>query len=380
MPVKRIRRAYRSFAIHVYDVPPRMLAFFIFITLALVPLTQPELTILQKLTYMNIIAILAASWDLLVGRTGQISMGHAIFYGVGAYSAALLFKYFGWPAWITIPVSLLVGVGIALAIGLPCLRVKGPYLALVTMALPLAATGFLYYYADIFAADIGIPLNRMFPISIGFRYQYVANYYLSFSLMAISAVIIYKLAASRTGVVFVSILDDELASKACGINVTKYKLMSFAISGLFGSLAGCVQAYFAARVMPSFFDVSISLLPIIVTIVGGIGTIYGPLVGTYIYYLLNEYLFPTIVDYVAPAYSQYTGFISSVVFMLLVIIFVIKWPRGIARAVVDKLEDIEEAREIDEIEKKKVKNSGRWQNALALLRRKVEKREEIGEV
>jgi branched-chain amino acid transport system permease protein len=378
MPVKHIRRAYRSFATHVYDIPPRMLAFLIFITLALVPLTQPDLTILQKLTYINIIAILAASWDLLVGRTGQISMGHAIFYGVGAYSAALLFKYFGWPAWITIPVSLLVGVGIAVAIGLPCLRVKGPYLALVTMSLPLAATGFLFYYSGVFAADIGIPLDRMFPISIGFRGQYVANYYLSFSLMAISAVIIYKIATSKTGVVFVSLLDDELASKACGINVTKYKLMSFAISGLFGSLAGCVQAYFASRVVPTFFDVSISLLPIIVTIVGGIGTIYGPLVGTYVYYLLNEYVFPPIVNYVAPTYSQYTGFISSVIFMSLVIIFVIRWPRGIARAVVDRLADIEEAREIEELDEKKVKRFRGWRDSWASLIQRLKKREEKG--
>ena len=370
MPVKHIRRAYRSFATHVYDVPPRMLAFLIFIILALVPLTQPSLTILQKLTYMNIIAILAVSWDLLVGRTGQISMGHAMFYGAGAYSAALLFKYFGWPVWITIPVSLLVGVGIAVAIGLPCLRVKGPYLALVTMSLPLAASGFLFYYSDVFGADIGIPLDRMFPISIGFRGQYVANYYLSFALMAISAVIIYKIATSRTGVVFVSLLDDELASKACGINVTKYKLMSFAISGLFGSLAGCTQAYFASRVMPSFFDISLSILPIIVTILGGIGTIYGPLVGTYIYVLLNEYVFPPVVDYVAPAYSQYAGFISLVIFMSIVIIFVIRWPRGIARVVVDKLEDIQEPREIEELGKKKEKRFRRWRKALAVLTRR----------
>jgi branched-chain amino acid transport system permease protein len=379
MAFRYIRRAYTSFATHVYDVPPRMLAFLIFIILSLVPLTQLNLAILQKLTYMNIIAILAVSWDLLVGRTGQISMGHAVFYGVGAYGAALLFKYFGWPAWMTIPISLLVSVGIAVAIGLPCLRVKGPYLALVTMSLPLAVTGFLFYFSGVFGADIGIPLNRMFPISIGFRGQFVVNYYLSFILMAISAVIIYRIATSRTGVVFVSLLDDELASKACGINVTKYKLLAFAISGLFGSLAGSVQAYFSSRVAPIYFDVSISLLPIIVTIVGGIGTIYGPLVGTYIYYLLNEYVFPPIVNYVAPQYSQYTGFIGSVVFMSIVIIFVIRWPRGIARAIVDKLADIQEPREIEELEKKKVKRSRQWRNALASLTRRLRKRKEKGE-
>jgi branched-chain amino acid transport system permease protein len=356
-----------------------MLAFLIFIILSLVPLTQLDLGILQKLTYMNIIAILAISWDLLVGRTGQISMGHAVFYGVGAYGAALLFKYFGWPAWMTIPISLLVGVGIAVAIGLPCLRVKGPYLALVTMSLPLAVTGFLFYFSDVFGSDIGIPLPRMFPSSIGFRNQYVANYYLSFILMAISAVIIYRIATSKTGVVFVSLLDDELASKASGINVTKYKLMAFAISGLFGSLAGCVQAYFSTRVAPIYFDVSISLLPIIVTIVGGIGTIYGPLVGTYIYYLLNEYVFPAIANTIAPQYSQYTSFISSIVFMSIVIIFIIRWPRGIARAIVDKLADIQEPREIEESENKKVKRSRQWSNAIAFITRRLRKTKEKSE-
>jgi branched-chain amino acid transport system permease protein len=203
MSVKYLRRAYTSFATHVYDVPPRMLALLILIIFSIIPLTSLNLTILEQLTYANMIAILALSWDLLVGRSGQISMGHALFYGVGAYSAALLFQYFGWPVWMTIPLTLLVGVGIAVAIGLPCLRVKGPYLALVTLSLPLAVTGFLFYYSGVFGADIGIPLPRMFPISIGFRGQYVANYYLSFFLMAISALIIYKIATSRTGVVFV---------------------------------------------------------------------------------------------------------------------------------------------------------------------------------
>jgi branched-chain amino acid transport system permease protein len=146
--------------------------------------------------------------------------------------------------------------------------------------------------------------------------------------------------------------------------------MSFAISGLFGSLAGCAQAYFASRVMPSFFDISLSILPIIVTILGGIGTIYGPLVGTYVYVLLNEYVFPPVVGYVAPAYSQYAGFISLVIFMSIVIVFVIKWPRGIARVVVDKLEDIQEPREIEEFEKKKEKRFRRWRNALAVLTRR----------
>jgi branched-chain amino acid transport system permease protein len=371
MPVKYLRRAYRSFATHVYDVPPRMLAFLILIILSLIPLTGLSLDKLGILTSANVIAILAVSWDLLVGRSGQISMGHAIFYGAGGYGAALLFRYFGWPVWMTIPISLLISVGIAVIVGIPCLRVKGPYLALVTLALPLAATGFLFYYSDVFGGDIGIPLTRIFPLSLGYVGQFVANYYLSLSLMAISALVVYKIASSRTGVVFVSLLDDELASKACGINVTKYKLMAFAISGLFGSLAGCVQAYLSVRVTPDFLDISISLIPILVTILGGIGTIYGPLVGTYIYYLMDRYIFTQLVPL--------GGMASLLIFMLVVVIFVVKWPRGIGRAVVDKLGDLQEPREIEEIEEKKVKLFKRMRNALAFLIRGLRKRKEKGE-
>jgi branched-chain amino acid transport system permease protein len=346
-PLKPFRKAYTSFATHIYDIPPRMLAFFILISLSLAPLIGLETLKMSMLTYANIIAILAVSWDFLVGRTGQMSLGHALFYGAGGYGTALLFKYFGWPVWITIPISLLLSVVVAVIIGLPCLRIKGPYLALVTMSFPLAFTGFLYYFHDVFGGDIGIRnLPTFFP-SIGITRRFIGNYYLSLILMAISAIIIYKIANSKTGMVFVSILDDELASKACGINVTKYKLMAFAISGLFGSLAGCVAAHIERAANPSFLFVTNSIIPLMVTILGGIGTIYGPLVGAYIYTLLDRYIFVELYPL--------DDTTRTLIFILIVVIFVIKWPRGVARAIVEKLEDFEEPREIEEIEKKKAK-------------------------
>jgi len=152
--------------------------------------------------------------------------------------------------------------------------------------------------------------------------------------------------------------------------------MAFAISGLFGSLAGCVYAYLLGRVTPDFLSISWSLIPITVTILGGIGTIYGPLVGTYIYYLLSNMLTNTVFAKVAP---QFSGYAPLLIFMLLVIIFVLKWPRGISRAIVDKLEDLQEAREIEEIEEKKVKRFSRWQNALFSSTQRLRKRKEKGE-
>jgi branched-chain amino acid transport system permease protein len=112
---KNFRKAYTEFTTRIYDIPPRMLAFLILVMFTLfpylIPYGRPLREILSVLISANLMAILAVSWDLLVGRTGLISLGHALFYGVGAYGTAILYKYFGWPIWITIPLGMLAGVG-----------------------------------------------------------------------------------------------------------------------------------------------------------------------------------------------------------------------------------------------------------------------------
>jgi branched-chain amino acid transport system permease protein len=343
-----------------------MLALLLFIVFALLPLSMTTLLYAPTLTFLttaNIYAIFAASWDLLVGRTGQISLGHSIFYGVGAYGAAALFQSFGWPFWLTIPVSMLITGGVALLIGFPSLRVKGPHLALVTMAMPLLIAFLLSYFSDMSGGQHGIPLEGLLPIFFpGLNYidKLRAEFYLTLFLMAVSAIILYKIANSRTGMTFVSILDDELASKACGINVTKLKLMAFIISGVFASLAGCISVYLQGNATPPFFDLSISIIPIVVTILGGLGTIYGAVAGTYIYVILNNYVLVKIIPVASFSFFGLKwGYASLLIFVVIVSIFIIKWPRGIGRTIVDKLEDLEEAREIEEIEKKKAKKTKR---------------------
>jgi len=306
------------------------------------------------MTSANILAIFGASWDLLVGRTGQMSLGHALFFGIGAYSSALLFEFYGLPLWITIPLAVVIGAACGLLIGFPCLRTKGPYLALVSMAFPLILSSIFYFFDDIFKGEFGIRgLPSFFP-SLATKDRMLGNYYLTLLLLFISAVILYKIANSHTGIVFVSILDDELASKASGINVTKYKLMAFTISGLFASLAGAAYAHILGVANPPLLSLTWSFVPVIVTFLGGIGTIYGPIIGAYIYYLLDRYFLTIIIE--IPYELIY---IRLLVFTLIVAIIVIKWPRGIGRFVTDKLEDLQEGREIEEImaerEKKKKK-------------------------
>jgi branched-chain amino acid transport system permease protein len=354
-----IARGFSSFVAYVFDVPSRLLAFLCLLLLLLLPLVIKGYTAhpyyLRILTGANILAIFAASWDLLVGRTGQISLGHALFYGVGAYTSLILATRYNLPPWITIPFALLLGVLVALLIGLPCTRVKGPYLALVTMTFPLIMyTIVRSSLPKIFHGELGIRLpfkKALFPF-LHIIQQRTAEYYLSLAILFISAVILYKVASSKTGIVFISILDDEVSSKACGINVTKYKLLSFAISGLFGTLAGCLQGYLIRIASPPMFLLTVSFIPIVVTYFGGMGTIYGPIVGTYVYAMLDNFFFdvyfPQLLKWGGIEASTVLGYLELLVFSLIVLIIVLKWPRGIARLVTDKLEDLAEARDLDE--------------------------------
>ena len=337
-----LRRFYSSFGAHVIDIPPRLLALMLMLLLAFLPIAGVPLRILLIIRTANVLAIFAASWDLLVGRTGQISLGHALFFGVGAYGTALLFKYYNWQPWLTIPLSLLIGVGAALIIGIPCLRVKTHYLALVTLAFPLILISIILYFRDFTEGDFGIwNLPRYFSF-LPYRQQYIAEYYLTLLLLLVSATILYKIANSRTGIVFVSILDDELASKASGIDVTKYKLMAFVISGLFATLAGSVNAHLVRVVSPTaVLSTTLSFMAIIWVIYGGIGTIYGAIAGVYILEILDSYVLTQILDI---DLSWRLIFFSALIIVLLIL-----WRgRGLARFVTDKLEDLEEARDIDE--------------------------------
>lgn len=334
------RRIYKDFAQHILDVPSRLLALLCFPLLLAFPLTQTKVFPLLTMTIASLLAIFAASWDLLVGRTGQISLGHALFFGIGAYTTAMLTKFYELPIVVTIPLGMLTATLAAVLVGFPSLRVKGPYLALVSMAFPLIGTGIVFYFRDVTGGEEGIwGLPRFFPGYSRFE-QRTGEYCLALILLLISAIIVYKVANSKTGIVLVSILDDELASKACGINVMKYKLMAFAISALFAGLAGGFYAHLIRVANYDTLGLNLSFTPVILTILGGIGTIYGPIVGSYIYHVVGTF----VLDEMLSIPSAW----HILLFLVVVILFVLKWPRGIARFVTDKLEDLSEEREIEE--------------------------------
>jgi len=187
-------------------------------------------------------------------------------------------------------------------------------------------------------------MERGFSLSEAVYLQTLAEYYLILVSLFVSSIILYRVANSKTGIVLVSILDDESASKACGINVTKYKLLAFAVSALFAGLAGGLYAHsFGAQgaVAPeAVLGLTTSFYPVIMTIFGGIGTIYGPIVGAFTLWTLMEFF-------------RVAAELRALIYISIIIIFIVKWPTGVAKFVVEKLNDLAKEREIDERKKKK---------------------------
>lgn len=362
-----LRRFYISFATNILDVPPRLLAFLLFLLLLCIPATKPTGYLLTVLILANMNALFAASWDILVGRSGQISLGHALFFGIGAYSTAFFSHYFNLPIWATLLLSVPFGVLAALLVGFPCLRVKGPYLALVTLAFPLILVSLFFVdipgvinLKKIMGGEFGITgVSSFLPIPPYTPYQRgIVEFYISLFLLAVCTVALYKIARSKTGIIFVSILDDELASKASGINTTKYKLMAFTISAFFASLVGGFYAHFIGSASTSTFLFGSptspgSFMVIIMTIFGGIGTIYGPVVGAYILTLLPMFL-RDIIELVGELANlklpieQWT----TLTYIIIALVFIVVWSRGIATSIVEKLDELTEIEEIRKDKKK----------------------------
>lgn len=268
----------------VLVLPSRVVVILFFLFLLLLPVITEDPYLLRIFTLTSIFAILAASWDLLSGFTGQMNFGHALFFGVGAYGAALLNRHLNIPPWGSIPLGALGAVLSGLIIGIPCLRLRGTYLALTTLAFPIILMGLVFALPDLTGGELGISgIARL----AGSR---VATYYIAVVLMLGLCTIMWKITDSDTGIIFHAIREDELAVRAAGINTTRYKLLAFCLSGFFAGVSGGLYAHFMRIAGPSTLEVSMSFTVVIWAIFGGIVTIYGPVGAVFVLFPLLELL------------------------------------------------------------------------------------------
>ncbi len=319
-----IGKAYKVFRGEVLVLPSRTAVFLFGLLLFLVPLMTAHPYYLSILTLAAIFAIFAASWDLLSGFTGQINFGHAIFFGVAVYAAALLNIYADLPPWLTIPLGALAAVLMGLIVGIPSLRLRGIYLAFATLAFPLILTGIILLIPGT-GGTLGVSgIESVAPLSS----SPVVEYYIAVSLMVGLGFAMWKITDSKTGLIFHAIREDEVTARASGINTTRYKLLAFSLSGFFAGIAGGLYVHHTGNAGPSTLALLLSFQAIIWAVFGGIATIYGPIAGVFILYPPMEYLRTAMPEY---------RMLAVAIIILLVMLFM---PEGITTWVRDKIEKI----------------------------------------
>ena len=285
-------KAYWLFRIlkeEVLEVPGRVIATIFIACLFLIPLFSANSYLLRILTLAAIFTIFAVSWDLLSGVVGQMNLGHGAFFAIAGYASGILGLRVDLPPCLSIPIGGITAVVLGLIIGLPALRLRGFYLALVTLAFPVILTGIFFMIPSITGGEMGIyGLKRISESEM-------SAYYIVLFIMLISVYAMYKLTDVeskwvRSGVVFHAIRQDEITARSSGINTTQYKLTAFAVSAFFAGIAGGLYAHYMRAIGPSTLELMFSINPILWTIFGGISTVYGAVAGVYILYPLVEAL------------------------------------------------------------------------------------------
>ena len=316
-----LKRLFTVFKGEVLVLPSRIAVLLFFLVLLLLPVATYDPYLFRILTLASIFAILAASWDLLSGFTGQMNFGHALFFGVGAYTAALLNIHVHIPPWGGIPLGGLAAVLTGLIIGIPCLRLKGTYLALTTLAFPIILLGIVFAIPGITGGELGVSgLSRLTGSRVG-------DYYLTVVLMIGLCTIMWKITDSNTGIIFHAIREDEVAVRASGINTTRYKLLAFSLSGFFAGISGGLYAHFMRIAGPSTLEISMSFTVVIWAVFGGIVTIYGPVGAVFILFPLLEFL---------RFWPEY----RILMFALVILLILLYMPEGLFPWIRDKIETV----------------------------------------
>src|SRR4249919_181870 len=252
--------------------------------MAALPLVFQSNYLIGVLTVSVIYGIWAVTWDFMSGLTGRENFGHSLFIGVGAYTAGFMNTSFGMPGWWSLPAAMVVAVLFALLIGLPTLRLKGPYFALAMLSGAVIMQRLMLIFWEQTGGEEGI--NGIEPLirsQLGF-------YYFALAALVLVTALLMALARSHWGLILRAIRGDEATCQAAGLNVTFYKIASLTISAAFAGAGGAMYAHYQLQVSPQLFAVVTSITIITMVYVGGMASIYGPVGGAILLVLLTELL------------------------------------------------------------------------------------------
>jgi branched-chain amino acid transport system permease protein len=261
---------------------------------ALVALALPWLIdspyVLHIAIVTGIYIVLVQSLNLVLGYCGLLSLASPAFFGIGAYVATLLALRLGWDSSITLALSMFGGVLLGIVIGFPSLRVSRHAFVIVTLAATLLMQLVALNWEDMTRGSLGlsnIPAPRLFGLAVGTRMQW---YYFSAAAAAAAVFCTWLVVTSRFGRAMVATRDNEQLALACGIDVFRTRLLAFCFSGGLAAAAGALYAHFISYIDPGVFGFSVSETLLIMVILGGSGTLWGPVAGAVVFTALPELL------------------------------------------------------------------------------------------
>lgn len=285
--------------------------------LALFPLLRPEAYYLSALFSLFMYAALACGWNIFGGYTGYNNFGHAAFFGIGAYTSALLLLKWGLsPFYTAILGGLLAGL-CAVIIGYPCLRLRGPYFVLVTLCLGLSAR-LVVINVEFTGSSTGLYLPFL---KVGMFANRVIFYEIMLALTFVTILIAIWIEKSKYGLGLRSIYQDEDSAETQGVDATKLKIMAFALSAFLAGVTGGIYAYYRSYIHPDFiFDIGISVLVVLMALLGGPSTWLGPVIGAAIVVVINEVL---------TAHANIGAEFSRIIYGLLLALVIMYLPHGL---------------------------------------------------
>jgi branched-chain amino acid transport system permease protein len=281
---------------------------------------------LSILVTMGIYAIAATGLALLVGQARQISLGHAAFFGLGAYGSGLLSTHFGWSPWLTLPIAIAITVAVALPIGIPVLRLEGHYLAMATLGLGIVFNVVLREWTTVTAGPSGfsgIPPLAL-PI-LGDRTE-TRSLLVVWGALLVAVWLALRVTRSRRGRALRAIGASEIAAELIGLDAARRKLEVFALSAAYAALAGGLYAHYVAFLSPEPFGFLFSLELLVMAAVGGLTSVWGGIIGAGTIVILTEVLRHAL----PPSMPGASGELEPILFGLALMAIMILRPTGLA--------------------------------------------------
>jgi len=277
LPVKRKVRVSRSAIGLVVAV----------VIAALLPVAKVQTDVINLLFVVFLSVTLAQSWNILGGYAGQVNLGHAAFFGIGTLVSRYLW-FSGTPVYVAMLASGLMATVFALIIGVPTFRLRGAYFAIGTLGL-----------AETVRITVGniLPIVTALPSDLIISYDLNARYYTALGLASLTALAAYFLINSRIGLGILAVREDEDAAEASGVSALKHKLIALAVSSFFAGVAGGLFAFYHVSYYYSLpFGPNWTFDALMITYVGGVGTIIGPIVGAFFYVVVREWLAVSVAE------------------------------------------------------------------------------------